>query len=245
MGLLIASLLAGVFSVLAPCVLPLLPVMIAPSAQGQKRSVWWLLIGLGLSIILFSILLKSTTALLSVPTHVWSVVSGVIIILFGATLVVPQAWELLMLKTGLAVAVQRRSADASTRRGRLGDMLFGASLGPIFSVCSPTYALIVAVILPAEPLRGLLYLAVYVIGLLGMLALVALLGRRVVRALGWGLNPRGAFRRVIGVVLIALGVLVVTGLDKTISSWLVGQGWFDWQVQLESWLAGLRSRGGA
>ena len=64
MALFIASLLAGVFSVLAPCVLPLVPVMIAPSAQKQKRSVWWLLTGLGLSIIVFSILLKSTTALL-------------------------------------------------------------------------------------------------------------------------------------------------------------------------------------
>lgn len=238
MGLLIASLLAGVFSVLAPCVLPLLPVMIAPSAQKEKRSVWWLLAGLGLSIIIFSILLKSTTALLGVPAQVWSVVSGVIIILFGITLVAPQVWEWLMLKTGLALAVQKQSVGTSAKRGRLGDMLFGASLGPIFSVCSPTYALIVAVLLPADPLQGMLYLLAYVIGLLGMLALVAVLGRRMVRALGWGLNPHGLFRRVLGVVLIILGILVVTGLDKTISSWLVSQGWFDWQVQLESWLAG-------
>lgn len=238
MGLLIASLLAGVFSVLAPCVLPLLPVMIAPSTQKEKRSVWWLLAGLGLSIIIFSILLKSTTALLGVPAQVWSVVSGVIIILFGITLVAPQVWEWLMLKTGLALAVQKQSVGTSAKRGRLGDMLFGASLGPIFSVCSPTYALIVAVLLPADPLQGMLYLLAYVIGLLGMLALVAVLGRRVVRALGWGLNPHGLFRRVLGVVLIILGILVVTGLDKTISSWLVSQGWFDWQVQLESWLAG-------
>ncbi|MDO4684698.1 MAG: cytochrome c biogenesis protein CcdA [Candidatus Saccharibacteria bacterium] len=238
MGLLIASLLAGVFSVLAPCVLPLLPVMIAPSTQKEKRSVWWLLAGLGLSIIIFSILLKSTTALLSVPAQVWSVVSGVIIILFGITLVAPQVWEWLMLKTGLALAVQKQSVGTSAKRGRLGDMLFGASLGPIFSVCSPTYALIVAVLLPADPLQGMLYLLAYVIGLLGMLALVAVLGRRVVRVLGWGLNPHGLFRRVLGVVLIILGILVVTGLDKTISSWLVSQGWFDWQVQLESWLAG-------
>ena len=237
MGLLIASLLAGVFSVLAPCILPLLPVMIAPSAQKQKRSIWWLLAGLGLSIIIFSILLKSTTALLGVPAHVWSVVSGVIIILFGVTLVAPQAWDWLMLKTGLALAAQKQSAEVSAKRGRLGDLLFGASLGPIFSVCSPTYALIVAVLLPADPLQGMIYLLAYVAGLLVMLALVAALGRRIVRALGWGLNPHGIFRCVLGLVLIMIGILVATGLDKDLSAWLVGQGWFDWQVQLENWLA--------
>ena len=224
MALFIASLLAGVFSVLAPCVLPLVPVMIAPSAQKQKRSVWWLLTGLGLSIIVFSILLKSTTALLGVPPQVWSVISGVIVVLFGVTLVAPRAWEWLMMRTGLAVAAQKQSAGASARRGRFGDLLFGASLGPIFSVCSPTYALIVAVLLPADPLKGALYLVAYVVGLLAMLALVALLGQRLVRALGWGLNPRGAFRRVLGAVLIVFGVLIITGLDKEISAWLVGQG---------------------
>ena len=237
MGLLIASLLAGVFSVLAPCVLPLVPVMIAPSAQTKKRSIWWLLTGLGLSIIVFSILLKSTTALLGVPPQVWSVISGVIVVLFGVTLVAPRAWEWLMMRTGLAVAAQKQSAGASARRGRFSDLLFGASLGPIFSVCSPTYALIVAVLLPADPLRGALYLVAYVVGLLAMLALVALLGQRLVRALGWGLNPRGTFRRVLGAVLIVFGVLIITGLDKEISAWLVGQGWFDWQVQVENWLA--------
>ena len=117
-------------------------------------------------------------------------------------------------------------------------MLFGASLGPIFSVCSPTYALIVAVILPSDPLPGVLYLLAYVAGLLGMLALVAAVGKRLVRALGWGLNPHGIFRRVLGLALIILGLLIVTGLDKQLSSWLVSQGWFDWQVQLENWLAG-------
>ena len=238
MALFIASLLAGVFSVLAPCVLPLVPVMIAPSAQKQKRSVWWLLTGLGLSIIVFSILLKSTTALLGVSPQVWSVISGVIVVLFGVTLVAPRTWEWLMMRTGLAVAAQKQSAGASARRGRFGYLLFGASLGLIFSVCSPTYALIVAVLLPADPLRGALYLVAYVVGLLAMLALVALLGQRLVRALGWGLNPRGAFRRVLGAVLIVFGVLIITGLDKEISAWLVGQGWFDWQVQVENWLAG-------
>lgn len=236
MVLAIAALLAGVFSVLAPCVLPLLPAMLAPSAQSQRRSIWWLLTGLGTSIALFSVLLKSTTALISVPVAVWSAISGLIVMLFGVTLLWPQAWEWLMQQTGLAVATQRRSAQAAQRRGRLGDLLFGASLGPVFSVCSPTYALIVAVILPQTPLAGLTYLAIYLLGLLAMLALVGAMGRRLVGRLRWGVDPQGSFRRVVGVILVVFGILLVTGLDKSISSWLVNQGWFDWQVALEEQL---------
>lgn len=240
MGLFIAAFLAGGFSVLAPCVLPLLPALLVPSTRvddKSRRSAWWLLAGLGGSIILFSILLKSTTALLNIPSSVWSTVSGVIVLLFGVSLAWPKSWEWLMLRTGLALSAQKQSAGASQKRGRIGDILFGASLGPIFSVCSPTYALIVAVILPADPLSGLLYLLVYVLGLVLMMGLVAVLGKKLITRLKWGVNPNGVFRRLVGAVLVVFGLMIITGLDKQLSAWLVGQGWFDWQVYIENMLA--------
>ena len=51
--------------------------------------------------------------------------------------------------------------------------MIGAALGPVFSSCSPTYALIVATVLPQSFLSGLFYISVYVIGLALMLLLVA------------------------------------------------------------------------
>ena len=53
--------------------------------------------------------------------------------------------------------------------------MVGLSLGPVFSSCSPTYAIILAVILPASFLTGLLNLFAYVLGLSIALLVIALL----------------------------------------------------------------------
>ncbi len=240
MILVVTSFLAGMLSILAPCVISMLPVLLTRSATGERqRSPFFLIGGLAVSIIIFSILLKSTTLLIAVPTVVWSTISGVIIVLFGIATLFPGLWDQLALALRLPITAQHTMANASRRRGVWADVLLGASLGPVFSACSPTYALIVATILPADLFVGLGYLLAYVAGLVVLLVLIAVFGRALITRLGWGVNPRGAFRRVLGVILILIGVMIMTGLDKQLLGWLVSSGLFDWQIDLES---GLMSR---
>lgn len=91
-------------------------------------------------------------------------------------------------------------------------------------------------ILPQDPLPGLVYLIIFLAGLTAGLVAVAWLGSRLVARLGWSMDAHGVFRRVVGGIVLLVGLLVVTGLDKTLLSWLVSQGWYDWQVTLENWL---------
>lgn len=237
LGLLIASLIAGMFSVLAPCVIGILPVLLARSAGGEKsRSMWWILGSLAGSIFLLSILLKSTTLLIDVPDVVWRSISGAIILVFGATLLWPTLWEQLAISSGLALKSQQLLAGSSKRRGRLGDIMIGASLGPIFSACSPTYLLIVAAILPANPVDGAIYLLIYIFGLLAMTSLVVAMGTKLISRLGWGLDPDSKFRKILGAILLAIGLMIALGIDKDLLTWLVSNGWFDWQTGLEQLL---------
>jgi len=237
MTLLIVSFLAGVLTILAPCVVSIIPVLLARGASGKRsRSAFWVIFGLCISIIIFTVLLKATTIFIDVPTEVWRSISGGIVLLFGIFTLFPSLWEGIVLKTRFIFGAQATMGKASKHTGVWGDILIGASLGPVFSACSPTYALIVATILPVSPLVGLGYLIVFVLGLALMLSLIALFGSALVRKLGWSLNPRGIFRRVLGVVLIIVGLLILTGFDKTILGWLVEQGWYDFQIQFESGL---------
>jgi putative effector of murein hydrolase LrgA (UPF0299 family) len=75
--------------------------------------------------------------------------------------------------------------------------------------------------------EGVAYVIAYAIGLAGMLLLIALLGRRLVRRLGWLANPDGWFRRAIGVVFIAVGIIVITGFDKQLQTWILDAGLYD------------------
>jgi cytochrome c-type biogenesis protein len=236
-SLIVIAFLAGMFTILAPCVVTLIPILLARTATGGKsHSATAVILGLGISIILFSILLKSTTLLLGIPSATWAIISGVIVTLFGVVTLWPKLWENIVLKLRLPITAQQNMGKASVKKGIWGDLLLGASLGPVFSACSPTYALIVAVILPADPLLGMVYLVMFVLGLSLMLALLAVFGRALVQKLGWGINPNGVFRKVLGIVLIVIGLMIVTGFDKDILALLVENGWYDFQINLESGL---------
>ncbi len=230
---LLLSFVAGILTVAAPCVLPLLPVIVGGSivTEGSDARAKWrpfVIAGsLAVSVVLFTIILKASTALLGIPPQVWQVISGVIIIVLGIDLLVPALWD----RISSALRLQERSTavlDRSVRRQSvLGDVLTGAALGPVFSSCSPTYALILVTVLPVSFAEGLVFIAAYAIGLAGMLLLVALLGRALVRRLGWLANPNGWFRRTIGVLFMLVGIAIIIGFDKQLQTWILDAGWYD------------------
>jgi cytochrome c-type biogenesis protein len=247
-GLLLLSFVAGILTIAAPCVLPLLPVIVGGSIVRTDSSVkiadrtWFrpLVIAgsLAASVVLFTLLLKATTALLGVPQLVWQVLAGGILIGFGLTLVFPALWERLMTATGLQNRANT-ALDRSYRRGGVsGDILLGAALGPTFSSCSPTYALILATILPVSFAEGVLYIVVYAAGLAIALLLMAFLGQAFARRLGWLSSPHGWFRRVVGILLTIVGIAVILGLDKQFQAFVLDQGWYDPIANIEEGFAG-------
>lgn len=244
MDTLLLGVAAGILTVAAPCVLPLLPVIVGGTIAGGsegERARWrpWVIAGsLAASVTIFTLLLKATTALLGIPPQVWQTVSGVVIVALGANLLFPSLWDRFSARLGL----QRRSNDLlqrSTRRADLlGDVLTGAALGPVFSSCSPTYALIIATVLPVSFAEGLAAIVAYAVGLAGMLLLIAVLGRSLVRQLGWLADPEGWFRRTIGVLFVIVGIMVITGFDKQMQTWILDSGWYDPIAELEGVLRG-------
>ena len=242
MDTLVVSFIAGAFTVAAPCILPLLPVIVGGTAvaDGKKERQWYrpLVItgSLAVSVIVFSLLLKATTALLGVPQAVWNGISGGIVVLFGINLLFPALWEKLTIATGFYAASTKLSSLPYTKKGLLRDVLLGASLGPIFSSCSPTYALIIAVILPQSFAAGFANLVAYALGLAAILLLIAVAGQSAVQKLGWAANPKGWFRKAMGVLFIVVGVAVLFGFDKTIQAFVLEQGWYDPVQKLEMWL---------
>ena len=229
MTLLIISFVAGVLTILAPCVLPLIPVIIGGSLSRSGRS-WGrpiiITASLAVSIVIFTLLLKASTLLLGVPTAIWQVVSGLIIILFGLSMLFPKPWEEFMIRSRLQAYSSRLLGASTDKRGVRGDILLGVALGPVFSSCSPTFALIIAAVLPASIALGVAYLVAYAIGLSISLLLVILLGQSLITKLGWALNPHGVFIKIMGGIFIMIGIALIFGLDKVFQSWILDQGWY-------------------
>ncbi len=239
MGLLFASFLAGVLTVAAPCILPLLPVVIGGVAlQGDRPKSKWshaviISLSLAVSVVVFTLLLKATTALLGIPQEVWSIISGGIVLLLGVYFLFPALWDSFSAKVGLGTKTNALMGKSFGKKGITRDILIGASLGPVFSSCSPTYALIVALVLPQSFAKGFAYLLAYALGLATILLLLALLGSKLVKGLGWLSNPHGLFKKVMGVLFIVVGISVMFGFDKSIQSYVLEQGWYDPIIKIE------------
>ncbi|MGA7147823.1 MAG: cytochrome c biogenesis protein CcdA [Microbacterium sp.] len=248
LALTLVSFAAGILTVLAPCVLPLLPVIVGGTAvrtdahAGVAERQWFrpfvIAASLAVSVIVFTLLLKATTALLGVPVWVWQVTSGIIVAGFGLSMLFPGAWE----RVTVAMGWQARGGRLLDRGYRVGgvagDIALGAALGPAFSSCSPTYALIVATVLPATFAAGVLYVTAYAVGLALALLGIALAGTALVRRLGWLADPRGAFRRVVGALLVLVGLSVAFGWDRLLQAWVLEQGWYGPIENLERLLLG-------
>lgn len=228
MTLLAVSFIAGMLTVLAPCILPLLPVVLGSSATGRSRATPYIVVAsLALSIILFTFLLKFSTAFIMVPQVFWTGLSGGILILFGVALVFPGIWERIPGVNRLSRGSNKLVGAGYQKKSFWGDVLIGASLGPVFSSCSPTYFVILASVLPASFALGTLYLVAYAGGLSLILLLIALLGQRFADRLTGIADSRGWLKRSIGVFFIVLGLLIVTGYEKRFEVWLLESGFVD------------------
>ena len=232
MALFIISFVAGILTVAAPCILPLLPVIVGGAVVGPgktKSTIRPLVItgSLVVSVVIFSLLLKASTAFLGVPQVVWQIISGGLVLLLGINFLWPQLYEQVSARSGFFTKTNVALGSASKHHGLLGAVLIGAALGPVFSSCSPTYALIVATILPASFMQGLLYLLAYALGLGVSLLLVTFIGQALISKLRWLSNPKGWFRRIIGILFVIVGIAVLFGLDKALQAFVLEQGWYD------------------
>lgn len=233
MFFILISFVAGVLTVLAPCVLPLLPVIVGGTLSGtekRRKSKPYIIAGsLALSVIVFTLILKASTVFIGVPEIFWKIVSGVIVIVFGLSLLFPHVWEKVTIKFNLLISRKSNKVLATgvKKESFWGDVIIGAALGPVFSSCSPTYFVILATVLPASFLLGLINLTAYAVGLGGALLIIGLLGERLVSKLEWVSNPDGYFKRGLGIVFLIVGVAVIAGLDKKFQTYVIAQGIFD------------------
>lgn len=220
MALLLVAFIAGLLTVLAPCTLPLLPVIIGGSVSGETnlRRAIVIATSLGASVFLFTLLLKASTLFINVPQSFWNIVSGGLLIIFGIVTLFPELWDHFAFANVLNRQSNKVLAQGYTRQSFVGDVIMGAALGPVFSSCSPTYFIVLATVLPVHPAEGVIYLLAYCFGLILSLLAVSVLGQRIVIGLGIASDPRGWFKRTVGALFLIIGLVIITGYSTQIES---------------------------
>lgn len=223
MLLLLGAFFAGMLTVLAPCVLPLLPVIIGGSISGNvndKKRPFIITASLAVSLIVFTVLLKATTLFINIPPETFVYISGGIIVGLGILLLFPTLYESFILKFNLQTKSQQLLGNGNGKGPIIGAIVTGAALGPVFSSCSPVYAYILATVLPVNFSIAMIAIIAYVLGLALMLLLIGFAGQKFIRKIRFASNPKGWFNRALAVLFIIVGLFIITGYDKKIQTYI-------------------------
>jgi len=229
MTLLIVSFIAWILTILAPCVLPLLPVILWASLEKTEDTTrpYIIILSLSVSIIVFSLLLKVSTIFIWVDPIVWKIFSGWILVWFWVITIFPNLWESFSTKIWFAWKSSENLWKNSQKKWILWSILVGLSLWPVFASCSPTYSIIIAVILPVSFFTWLINLFAYVLWLAIMLLVIVKLWQKFIWKLKWASNPNWYFKKILWVLFLLVWLAIITWYDKVVETKILNSWYFD------------------
>jgi cytochrome c biogenesis protein CcdA/thiol-disulfide isomerase/thioredoxin len=206
--LIVIGLLAGAITAISPCVLPVLPILLAGSAAGPPRRPFAIVAGLVASFTVFTLFAAALLDALGLPDDLLRNLAIVLLFLMAATLVFPRVGELV--SAPLSRLARRPTSDLG------GGFLLGASLGLVFVPCAGPVLAAVAVIAAGREvgLDGFVLTLAYAVGAALPMLAVALAGRRALTRTKALQARAGVVRQALGIVIAATALAIVLELDR-------------------------------
>ena len=226
--------LAGALSTLSPCVLPLLPILIATAVAQHRHGPLALAAGLMLSFAAVGLFVATLGASIGLDPGVLRQGAALLLMAFGVLL--------------LSASLQRRFAEVASRfsvsgegllshistTGWLGQFSVGLVLGIVWSPCvGPTLGAASTLAAQGQHLSQIaLLMLIFGLGAGTPLVLVGTLSREAMaRVRGRLLSAGQRGKWLLGLVMLLMGLFILTGWDKAFEAWAVEHS-PDWLTQL-------------
>jgi cytochrome c-type biogenesis protein len=215
---------AGLLSILSPCVLPLVPIVLGAAIAAHSLGALALAAGLAISFTVLGLLLALVGFGLGIDAGMFRFAGAAIMIALGAVLVVP-SWQAQLAAAGgpISTWTDRRFGGFASS-GLAGQFAIGLLLGAVWSPCvGPTLGAASLLASQGHDLpRVTLTMAVFGIGAALPLIFLGLLSRATLMRVRSKLMSAGKLGKgLLGAAFIVIGVAIVSGTDKKIEAALV------------------------
>lgn len=230
------SFIAGVLSILSPCVLPLVPIIVGTALNTHRFGPYALALGLAISFTVIGVFLATLGDALGIDQDLFRQIAAWLLILFGAVLLSTRLQVgFANITSGLGGSGQQLLDKLSTD-SLLGQFGLGLVLGIIWSPCvGPILGATVTLASQGQQLgQVVIVMAIFGIGAGLPLILLGMLSRQVMMNIRGKLFAAGKLgKQVLGGVMLLIGIMILTGLDKQLESFLVAIS-PDWLITLST-----------
>ncbi|MBN1411112.1 MAG: redoxin domain-containing protein [Spirochaetales bacterium] len=229
--LLFFAFISGIITVLSPCILPILPVVLAGGVGGGKTRSFGIVTGFVVSFTFFTLMLTTIVQAFGISPDVLRIVAVVLIAFFGLVLLVPK------LHDWFGIAASRLANLGRMKPGQVGDpekkksglksffggFPVGLSLGLVWTPCvGPIMASVVSLALTESLDGGAVFITLaYSIGTALPMLLIMFTGRTLLTKVPFLVKNSVKIQKAFGVLMIVVAVAIGFGWDRQFQSALL------------------------
>lgn len=216
--------LAGLLTLINPCVLPVLPIVLVGALNANKAGPLALAAGMSVSFVVFGVLVTAFGSSIGLTQDRLAQIGAGLMIVFGLILLVPAFAQRFELATaGIAAGADARMNDLEAGSLR-GQFLGGLLLGTVWSPCiGPTLGGAIALASQGENLGYVtLIMCAFALGVSTLIIGLGMGAREAIRSRAQAL--RGLAERskpIIGATFIVVGAMLFFQFHHVIEGWLL------------------------
>ena len=215
---------AGLLTLINPCVLPLLPIVIAAALRSSRLGPPALAAGLTISFAVIGVVVTAFGHLLSVDADMVNRTAAIVMMLFGVVLLVPRAQASFAMLASPLASRANTTLDEREASGSAGQFGVGVLLGAVWSPCvGPTLGGAIGLAASGENLgQATITMLAFGAGVSSVLLALAYGSREAVSARRERLAAWMPWAKpVMGATLLVVGFAVLFHIDRMIEGWLL------------------------
>ncbi len=214
--------LAGIVTILSPCILPILPVILSSSIPGSASRLrpYGIVTGFILSFTFFTLFLSTLVKLFGIPVDALRTLSVVIIAGFGLSLLIPPVQLFI---EQLFSRLANRVPSTTGKTGFGGGVLIGLSLGLLWTPCvGPILASVISLAITGTVTTDAFFITLaYSIGTAIPMLMIILGGQKLLTKTPWLLRNTRKIQKAFGVIMILTAIGIYNGVDRTFQTYIL------------------------
>ncbi len=214
---------AGLLTLINPCVLPVLPIILGSALREEPLGPLALAAGLSLTFVVLGIAVAAAGPAIGLDAEGMTRIAAVTMVGFGLILMVP-AFNMRFAAATAGIAGHAEQRRTNTGAGLAGHFLGGMLLGAAWSPCiGPTLGGAISLASQGESLPwAAAIMASFALGTSTVILLLAYGTRKAIARRQAGLRKIAAgSKTVMAIALIVVGLIILFGLHQHIEGWVM------------------------